>query len=145
MRPGILNSVGSAVLPLLLGGTTGVVTTFAHRAYPIDVGIRLPLGLVAGFAILAALLAGFRLVFESRIPAIAAAVGAIATIAVLALPGAGGSVLVVDDPVGYAWAIGPVTLALVVVGWPRRRPHSVEQSRPDERPLAGPGRDGEDR
>ena len=64
---------------------------------------------------------GFRLVFDSRVIAAAAAVGVAAGIAVLALPGIGGSVLVADDPVGWIWAVAPVLLSVTVVAWPRRR------------------------
>jgi N-acetyl-1-D-myo-inositol-2-amino-2-deoxy-alpha-D-glucopyranoside deacetylase len=116
-----LNAVGGAILALVIGVVIGVVTTFAHRAYPIDIGIRVPLGLVAGLAIVAALLVGFRLVSPKRTLAVAAAVGVVGAIAVLAFPGTGGSLLVIDDPIGYIWAVGPVAIAVVAVGWPRRR------------------------
>lgn len=95
--------------------------TFVHRQFPVPVlGADLPLGLVGGLAIVTALLVGFRLVFDDRWAAFGAALGVVGAATLLALPGAGGSLLVLGDPVGYAWAFGPVVIALVVLAWPRR-------------------------
>ena len=98
----------------IIGGAVGVITTFTHRQLP-------PIGLIAGLLIVGALVAGFRLVFDSRIVAGAAAFGIVVAIAVLALPGAGGSVVVADGPLGYVWVAGPPIIALVVLAWPRIR------------------------
>lgn len=118
----------SIVMAAITGAAVGFVLTFTHRQYVVELGgIPIPLGLIAGLAIVAALLAGMRLAFGERIAPIAAGAGVILASAVLAFPGASGSVLVFDDPVGYAWAVGPTVVALVVIGWPapRRRPRVV--------------------
>jgi N-acetyl-1-D-myo-inositol-2-amino-2-deoxy-alpha-D-glucopyranoside deacetylase len=104
----------SAVFAILVGAVVGVVTTFTHAQFS-------PWGLIAGLAIVVALVAGFRLVFESRVVAAAAALGVVAASLVLTLPGAGGVVLVLNDPVGWIWAIAPAILSAVVVVVPRRR------------------------
>lgn len=110
--------VGSLVLAslfaALIGVFAGVITTFTHRQAP-------PLGLLAGLVIVALVLSGFRLVFDSRVVAGAAALGILGASALLSLPGAGGSVLVVDGALGYAWAFGPTVIAALVLAWPRAR------------------------
>ena len=88
-RLGLTATIIASVFAAVIGAGVGIITTFTHRLLP-------PLGLIAGLLIVGALIAGFRLVFDSRIIAGAAAVGVLAAIAVLALPGAGGSVLVAD-------------------------------------------------
>jgi len=98
----------SSVFAILFGIVVGVITTFTHAAIP-------PWGLVAGLAVVTALVAGFRLVFGSRIVAAAAALGVVGASAVLALPGAGGTALALDGPLGYLWAFGPAVLSLVVL------------------------------
>jgi N-acetyl-1-D-myo-inositol-2-amino-2-deoxy-alpha-D-glucopyranoside deacetylase len=115
-RATILTAALASAFALIIGGAVGFVTTFTHRQ-------GVPWGLIAGLLVIAALVAGFRLVFDSRLIAAAAAVGALAATAILMLPGAGGTVLVIDDPIGYVWAFGPTVLSAVIVLWPpRRRP-----------------------
>jgi N-acetyl-1-D-myo-inositol-2-amino-2-deoxy-alpha-D-glucopyranoside deacetylase len=113
-RAAVLTVALAAVFAFAIGVAVGFVTTFTHHQY-------LPWGLVIGLAVIVALITGFRLVFDSRIIAGAAALGLILATGVLMLPGAGGSVFVVDDPAGYIWAIAPTLLAVTVVAWPRRR------------------------
>jgi len=98
----------SSVFSILIGVVVGVITTFTHAAIP-------PWGLIAGLAVVTALVAGFRLVFGSRIVAAAAALGVVGASAALALPGAGGTALTLDGPLGYLWAFGPAVLALIVL------------------------------
>jgi hypothetical protein len=115
----------TAVLALATGVGTGFVLTFTHREYVVGVaGLDLPLGLVGGLAIVAALLAGMRLAFSERTAPLAAAAGVILGSVALVLPGSSGS-LFVPDPVGYLWAVGPAVIAAVVVGWPAPRHSQV--------------------
>ncbi|MGE3194561.1 MAG: hypothetical protein AB7K08_13965 [Microbacteriaceae bacterium] len=118
-RATILTAALASLFALLIGGTVGFLATFTHRQAP-------PWGLLAGLAVIAALVAGFRLVFDSRAIAAAAGIGAVAATAVLTLPGAGGTVFVVGDPLGYAWALGPALLTAAIVLWPRRRRPRME-------------------
>lgn len=112
------------VLAAVVGAAVGFVLTFTHRQYVVEAaGLDLPLGVVAGLAIVAALLVGMRLVFADRVVPLAGGAGVVLASALLALPAANGSVLVLDDPVGYAWALGPALLTVVVVVWPARRHH----------------------
>ena len=73
-RAAIVTVVLASVFALAIGAAVGFVTTFTHRGLP-------PWGLIAGLAVILALVLGFRLVFSSRIIGAAAAVGAIAGVA----------------------------------------------------------------
>jgi N-acetyl-1-D-myo-inositol-2-amino-2-deoxy-alpha-D-glucopyranoside deacetylase len=113
---GLGATVLSSIFAVLVGGVVGVVTTFTHDQLK-------PAGLIAGLLIVVALVAGFRLVFESRIVAGAAALGVVGASAILALPGAGGVVLTLGSVPGVIWAVGPAILSVVVllVGRPWRK------------------------
>jgi hypothetical protein len=104
----------SSVFGVLVGIVVGVITTFTHA-------LLVPWGLIAGLAIVAALVGGFRLVFGSRVVGAAAAVGVIGASAVLALPGAGGTALALDGWPGYIWTFGPAVIAVIVLLVPRSR------------------------
>ena len=118
-RAGVLTVALACVFALAIGLAVGFVTTFTHHQY-------VPWGLVAGLIVIVALVVGFRLVFDSRIIATAAGVGVLASIGLLTLPGVGGSVLVLDDPIGYIWAIAPPVLIAAAVAWPRLRRPRIE-------------------
>jgi len=115
-RLGLTATLIASAFAVLIGAGVGVITTFTHRQLP-------PLGLIAGLLIVGALIAGFRLVFGSRIIAGAAGLGVLIAVAVLALPGAGGSVVVADGVLGYVWVLGTPLIAVAVLAWPgiRRR------------------------
>jgi N-acetyl-1-D-myo-inositol-2-amino-2-deoxy-alpha-D-glucopyranoside deacetylase len=118
-RATVLATVLASIFGIIIGAAVGLVTTFTHHQFA-------PWGLVAGLAVIAALLAGFRLVFDSRIIAAAAALGVLlATAALVLIPGAGGTALVVDDAIGWIWAIAPTVIAVVIVSWPRHAQKSV--------------------
>jgi hypothetical protein len=65
-----------------------------------------------------ALLLGIRLVAGGRATAAAAAVGVVGAVALLTLPGLGGSVLIAGDVTGTVWSIGPALIAVLVIAWP---------------------------
>jgi hypothetical protein len=118
-RATVITVVLASAFAFVVGVATGFVTTFTHHQWA-------PWGLVAGLVIVAALVAGFRLVFGGRVIAAAAALGVIASAALLTLPGAGGIVLAPADPIGYIWAFGPALIAVVAVLWPSRRRSRME-------------------
>lgn len=126
-RAGIMTIVLASLFALVIGAASGFIATFTHRALP-------PWGLIAGLAIVAALVTGFRLVFDSRIIAGATAIGAVGATALLTLPGAGGTAFVLGDTIGYIWAFGPAVLSLIAIAWPRlsaRRDLASTRSRMD--------------
>ena len=126
-RATIVTVVLASAFALAIGAAVGFITTFTHRGLP-------PWGLVAGLGVILALVLGFRLVFASRIIGAAAAVGVVGATALLTLPGAGGIVFPIEDPIGYAWAVGPALLSLIALAWPSavaRRARSAARSRMD--------------
>ena len=118
-RLGLSATIIASAFAAVIGAGVGVITTFTHRQLP-------PLGLIAGLLIVAALVAGFRLAFDSRIIAGAAGLGVLAAVAVLALPGAGGSVVVADGALGYVWVLGVPLIVATVVAWPGFRRRATE-------------------
>jgi hypothetical protein len=117
--------MGMYALALLIGVIYGAVATTGHRqSFRLGV-VEIPWGLVAALVGVFALLLGIRLVAGGRWVAAAAAVGIVGTVALLTLPGPGGSVLVAGDVVGTVWAVGPALIAVLVIAWPSlpaRRP-----------------------
>lgn len=118
----MITRVLTFVLAFVVGAGIGFVLTFTHRQYVVQLGdLPLPLGLIGGLAIVAALLVGMRLAFASRLAALVAAAGVVLASAVLILPTRSGSALVLEDPISYAWALGPTVIAAVVIAWPAPR------------------------
>lgn len=118
--------VGSAATAFLVGIIYGSVATIGHRN-ELRIGeLVIPWGLAAAILGVLALLVGIRLVAGGRLAAAAAAAGIVGTVALLTLPGRGGSVLVAGDLIGTIWAVAPALVAVLVVAWPslpaRRRP-----------------------
>ncbi|MRX45421.1 hypothetical protein [Agromyces kandeliae] len=117
-RRSLGSRIGTLAIAFAVGVVYGTVATIGHRhAWEIG-GVSIPWGLVAGLVGVAALLVGTRLVAGGRAAATAAAAGVVGIVAVLSLPGPGGSVLVADGVVGAIWAIGPAIISVLVVAWP---------------------------
>ncbi|WP_394552571.1 hypothetical protein ACDF64_17235 [Agromyces sp. MMS24-JH15] len=113
---------------LLVGVVYGGIATVGHR-HAIRIGeVVIPWGIVAALAGVACLLLGLRLVL-GRLAAGCAAAGLVGMVALLTLPGLGGSVLVAGDVLGTVWAVAPALIAVLVVAWPnvapRRRTSAV--------------------
>jgi len=118
----MITRVLALILSLVTGAGIGFVLTFTHRQYVVELGdLRVPLGLIGGLAIVAALLGGMRLAFGDRLAALFAAAGVVLASVALIVPTRGGSALVLEDPISYSWAIGPTVIAAVIIGWPARR------------------------
>jgi hypothetical protein len=115
----IWSRVGTLVVAFVIGAVYGAVATVGHRQ-TLQVGdVSVPWGLVAALVGVAALLVGIRLVAGGRAAAAAAAAGIVGMVALLTLPGPGGSVVVVGDLVGTIWSIGPALISVLVVAWPK--------------------------
>lgn len=113
----MLSRIVSAVLLVLTGAVFGAIGTVAHQA-SVTWGIPIPLGLIGSLLAFAALLVGLRLLGHSRLPALLAALGAIAVILLFTQSSAGGSVLIPNNLAGQAWLVGPILIAAVVIAWP---------------------------
>ncbi|WP_448005271.1 hypothetical protein [Agromyces bauzanensis] len=117
---------GTVALAFVVGIIYGSVATIGHR-HDLRIGeVVIPWGLVAAILGVLALLVGIRLVAGGRLAAAGAAAGIVGTIALLTLPGLGGTVLITGDLIGTIWAVAPALVAVLVVAWPklpaRRRP-----------------------
>lgn len=110
---------GAVVLAAVLGAFVGATLTVAHQATVDVLGFRIPWGIIAALVITGALLAGLRIVFQTRVVAGAAALGLLGAAALLSVRSAGGSVLVPDNAIGYAFTFGPVLIAGLVLAWPQ--------------------------
>lgn len=116
----LVTKIVACVLAVILGAFTGATLTVAHQASIAG----FPWGIVAAVIITTALIAGLRIIFETRIVAGCAAIGLLATSAFLALQSSGGSVLVPANAAGYTWTFAPVIVTLVVLAWPRITPRA---------------------
>ena len=113
----------TVLVSLILGTVAGLVLTAVHQSTVTIGGVSLPWAVVVGLLAMGALLAGLRIVFDSRIVPTVAAVGAVAMTLVLSSPVAGGSVLVPANFAGYAWTYGLPFVIFIVLAWPKiRRP-----------------------
>ncbi|MFD4420817.1 hypothetical protein ACFWN7_04835 [Agromyces sp. NPDC058484] len=112
-------SAGAFAFALLVGIGYGAVATIGHRNELRIGDVVIPWGLVAALIGVLALLVGLRLVAGGRLAAAGAAIGVVGVVALLTLPGLGGSVLVAGDVTGTVWAVGPALIAVLVVAWPR--------------------------
>ena len=113
----------TSVVVLLLGLMAGLVLTAVHQSTVTIGGFAVPWAAIVGLLASFALLAGLRIVFDSRIVPIIAAVGEVTSALVLSSPVAGGSVLVAANTAGYLWTYGLPVVVFFVLAWPRiRRP-----------------------
>lgn len=113
-----MNWVG-AVVAAVFGAALGVLFTVAHDATAWF--WRAPVGLVLGLLAVAALLGALRLLWETRLPAIGAAVGLIVAVAVVASGALAGAVGAADGLLGWLWVIGADVIAVAAVLWPEPR------------------------
>ena len=116
---GVWARIGACLVAVAIGVATGALGTVT-QAWTLQVAdIDLPVGLIGGLLVTAALLTGLRLVFDARAIVLSGALGLLGTISLLSVESAGGSVLLPAVPASYVWVFGPVLIALLVVAWPR--------------------------
>ena len=116
----MLSRIVNGVLLVLAGAVIGGIGTVAHRV-TVDWGVTVPLGLIGALVAYTTLLVGLRLLGRSRVPALLAAIGTIATVLLFTQQSAGGSVLIPNDLLGQIWLVAPILIAAVVVAWPDLR------------------------
>ena len=105
-------------LALVVGAGLGGVSTVEHQ-FTVQLGSwSVPIGAVVSVLVAAGLFIGARLAFGGRLVALFAAIGFIGVVALLSVPGSGGSVLVPANPAGYTLTYGPAVIALLVLAWP---------------------------
>jgi N-acetyl-1-D-myo-inositol-2-amino-2-deoxy-alpha-D-glucopyranoside deacetylase len=107
---------------LLAGAAGGVLGAFKHQVgLSAATGAGFPVGLILSLAMVVVVLAAFRVAFDSRVYAIAAAAGVILAVTVLSGTGPGGSTVVIANYAGVTWTVAPAILAAVILGAPRLR------------------------
>lgn len=116
---GVGTRIVTCLIALAAGLGAGVLGTIHHQSTVSLFGAAVPAGLIVALLIVAALLAGLRVVFDHRAPATFAAIGLIVVLLIFAQPGPGGSVLIPADPIGSVWTFGAPVIAAFVLAWPR--------------------------
>lgn len=136
-RQRALHRIGVLALSSLCGAIIGLVGSVTHQSLP-------PVGVVLALATSTLFLTGLRAWGDDRGPAVAGAFGIGSVALALAAPGAGASVLIPGNLLGYGWTVGIMLIALVVLAWPRiqrthRRPAgSIESTAPDQKDPSAP-------
>ncbi len=111
--------IATCIVAALLGAFAGALLTAVHQA-TVPIGDQpFPWGIIVAVLLTAGLLAGLRIVFASRLVVVCAAAALLLAAALFAVQGAGGSVLVPANPVGYVWTFAPVVIGILAVVWPR--------------------------
>lgn len=129
-RAGIGGRLAGLALAAAGGAAVGALGTVAFQYEIALAGLSLPIGLIGGLLVVAALLTGLRLLSDNRLLPGAMATGLLGIIALLSLESAGGSVLIPATPLAYYWIYGTVGIALVVLAWPKlARRRGVESNR----------------
>ncbi len=116
------------VLLFVVGLIVGTIGTAAQQSAATILGITVPWGVIVSLLAVACLLAGLRLVNDSRWYAFATALGIVIPVAVLATPSPGGSVLIPANATGYVWIFGPVIIAVIALAWPAARRQPVPEN-----------------
>lgn len=115
-----LAGVITAIAALAIGAAAGAMLTVYHQSSVAIETVSVPLGLIVAIALVAALLAGLRVVFDSRLMSLCAAVGVVVVVdGLFSTRSVGGTVLVPGNGIGIAWLLAPIIIALVVLAWPK--------------------------
>lgn len=128
----------ACAIALVVGGSVGALATVTHQAQ-IRVGeVNVPGGLIVGLVVVAALLAGFRILSETRTVCGFAAIGVLGTIGILSLESTGGSVLIPDSPLSYYWLYGPAIITALVLAWPKLERRGRDKIETPHQPKGSP-------
>jgi N-acetyl-1-D-myo-inositol-2-amino-2-deoxy-alpha-D-glucopyranoside deacetylase len=121
-------SLASTILTIaatLIGGAfAGFIFTAVHQSTLLVGGVPVPGGLIVGLGGTAALLAGLRIRFDSRVLAGIGAFAVLGATAILSSPTPGGSLVVPANVAGYVWTFGSALIAFIVLAWPRVEPRA---------------------
>lgn len=129
-RPSRGPRIVGAALSILVGAIYGTIGTIASQNV-LQLGeVTIPVGLILALVGVLALLIGFRLLFDDRLPVLCAAIGMVGMIALFSVASAGGSVLIPQGLLGLVWTVVPVLLATIVVAWPRMPQRTRQEHAP---------------
>lgn len=111
----------SWLLAAVGGVLIAAVTTPLVQASVDAFDITLPWGLVLALLTVTAFVLGLRLITGTRLLALFGAIGVVAAILVLSLPGPGGGIIVPGNLYGTIWAAAPSLIFVVVIASPSPR------------------------
>lgn len=109
------------LLALAGGVLIAAVTTPLVQATLDIFTVTLPWGLVLALLTVTAFVLGLRLVTGTRLLALFGAIGVVAAILVLSLPGPGGGIIVPGNLYGTVWAAAPSLIFVVLIAFPSPR------------------------
>jgi N-acetyl-1-D-myo-inositol-2-amino-2-deoxy-alpha-D-glucopyranoside deacetylase len=115
----LTSKILTAAATLLGGAFAGFIFTAVHQGTFLVGSFPVPLGLILGLGGTAALLAGLRIRFDSRVLAGIGSFAVLGATAILSAPTPGGSLVVPANVAGYVWTFGSALIAFVVLAWPR--------------------------
>ena len=117
-----------AVLAAVIGAALGALLT-VYNAFTVDIaGQPIWVGVILAVVVVAAVLAGFRLAFETRVVPAFAGGAMIVVVGIFSVPVLGGTPLIASGGPGLIWELAPTVIAFVVLVWPRsgtRRPGKI--------------------
>ena len=119
-RPSRSSLVMASILASLGGAVIAAVASVNHQLTTTLFGQSAWTGVSLALVIVAAYLAGLRLMYATRWVTWWAAVGIIVVTAILAMESPGGSIIIPNNPQGLLWAFGPAGIAAITLLWPRR-------------------------
>ncbi|HEY0258820.1 MAG TPA: PIG-L family deacetylase [Lacisediminihabitans sp.] len=126
------------ILALVAGGAIGAISAVDHQYAWTVFGAAVPIGAIVSLAIIAALLAGLRLIFGGRAVTTLAALGILVVIGLLSTASDGGSVLIPANLAGYLLTYGSVVITLVALAWPKAGTFSRDKIVPRPEPKGTP-------
>ncbi len=132
-----VHRLGVLALASLGGAVIGLMGSFTHQSLP-------PVGLAIALVTVGLYAAGLRVWGDDRGPALAGAFGVSAVTLGLSSPGAGGSVVIPGNLLGYGWSFGLMLVALLILAWPRvqrpprREAGSIEEPPSEEKDPTAP-------
>jgi N-acetyl-1-D-myo-inositol-2-amino-2-deoxy-alpha-D-glucopyranoside deacetylase len=109
----------AAVLAGVIGVALGALLTVYNQFTVTMSGQPIWVGVIIAIAVVAGLLAGFRLAFETRVVSAFAAGGVILVVGFFSLPSSSGTPLIVASGPGLLWELAPTVIAFVVLVWPQ--------------------------
>ena len=110
----------STVVAGVIGFFIGALLSVYNQSLVSIAGQEVWLGAIVGTLVVAAVLAGFRLAFGTRIVTLFCAVGIIVVVGLFSIESAGGTSLIPWNGPGILWQLAPTIVGLIVIAWPTR-------------------------
>ena len=125
----IVTKISLIIIVIAVSVAAGLLMTAVQQSTVLIGTVLFPWGIIVALVCAIALLAGLRIVFETRVLPTIAAVGLLGMSALVATPTRGGSVVVAENLAGYLWTFVPIVATFLVLAWPnlrRKAPGKIE-------------------